>query len=570
MNHKALAFSMIALLPIVVACHQGKQIEAAKSSPPTKSAITSSMTATATIAPNRPILWQKGPASAHNGPAERPPNIVFILADDLGINDISIFGGGVADGKVPTPNIDRLAKQGAMFTQGYAGNATCAPSRAMLMTGRYSTRTGYEYTPTRPGFGRMVAKWGNEMDNNLPEYTYDAELDKTKPHYDDMGLPASEITIAELLKPRGYHNVHIGKWHLGNENGSHPADQGFDESLLMDDLLHLPEDSPNVVNAKLEFDPIDKTLWTISKFGTTYRTSADGPDKPRSKFEPGGYLADYWTDEALKVIDNNKHRPFFLYLAHWGPHTPLQATKEDYEAVGDIKPHRLRVYAAMIRSIDRSVGRVMQKLEDEGLADNTIVVFSSDNGGAGYLGLPGVNSPYRGWKISFFEGGIRAPLFVKWPAKIAAETKIDTPVAHIDVMPTLAAAAQAELPKGVAIDGKNLLPLAMGTGSITRKNDALFWQSGYLKVVRASNWKMIYEGKRDKYWLFNLKNDPTEQTNLVDKNPEKLIELKAILAEHQADAKPPLYPTTTSSPIMIDKTMAERYEEGDEFVWWPN
>ena len=161
-------------------------------------------------------------------------------------------------------------------------------------------------------------------------------------------------------------------------------------------------------------------------------------------------------------------------------------------------------------------------------------------------------------------------MFVKWPAKVKAGTEIDTPVAHIDVMPTLAAAAQAGLPEGVIIDGKNLLPLATGTGSIERKNDALFWQSGYLKVVRANDWKLIYEGKRDKHWLFNLQVDPTEQTNLVDKNPEKLAEMKAILAEHQADAIAPLYPTTTDSPIMIDKTMAERYEMGDEFVWWPN
>ena len=566
MNYKTVAVGVMAVMLVAAAYHQRDAIKLAVS----PQLINSANAASYEIAPNRPINWQKGPSRSAKASSERPPNIVFILADDLGVNDISTFGGGVANGAVPTPNIDRLAKQGVLFTQSYAGNATCAPSRAMLMTGRYSTRTGFEYTPTRPGFGRLVAKWGNEMDNNLPEYTFNAELDKTKPHYDDMGLPPGEVTIAELLKPRGYHNVHIGKWHLGNENGSHPADQGFDESLLMDDLLHLPEDSPNVVNAKLEFDPIDKTLWAISKFATTYRTSADGPDKPRRKFKPGGYLADYWTNQALEVIERNKHRPFFLYLAHWGPHTPLQATKEDFEAVGDIEPHRLRVYAAMLRSIDRSVGRVIQKLEDEGLADNTLVVFSSDNGGAGYLGLPEVNAPYRGWKISFFEGGIRAPLFIKWPAKIAAETKVDTPVAHIDVMPTLAAAAQAELPAGVAIDGKNLLPLAMGTGGIDRKNDALFWQSGYLKVVRANDWKLIHEGKRDKYWLFNLKADPTEQSNLAGENPEKLAELKAILAGHQAGARPPLYPTTTDSPIMIDKTMAERFEEGDEFVWWPN
>ncbi|GIR71678.1 MAG: hypothetical protein CM15mP74_29290 [Halieaceae bacterium] len=137
-------------------------------------------------------------------------------------------------------------------------------------------------------------------------------------------------------------------------------------------------------------------------------------------FEPGGYLTDYWTDESIKVIKANRNRPFFLYLAHWGIHTPLQATRADYEAVGDIQPHRLRVYAAMTRALDRSVGRVMAALEEEGLADNTIVVFTSDNGGAGYVGLAEVNAPYRGWKITYFEGGIRVPLFVKWPAQIAA------------------------------------------------------------------------------------------------------------------------------------------------------
>ena len=514
------------------------------------------------IGPNIPIKWEQGPSQSKVPTSERPPNIIFILADDLGINDISTFGGGVAGGAIKTPNIDKLAAQGVIFSQSYAGNATCAPSRAMLMTGRYPTRTGYEYTPTRQGFGRLVAKWGNEMDNNLPTYEYNAEIDATRPSYDEMGLPSSEVTIAEVLKTRGYHNVHIGKWHLGNSEGSHPIYQGFDESLLMENLLHLPENDPNVVNAKLDFDPIDKTLWEISKFSNTFN---NGP-----KFTPGGYLSDYWTDESLKVIEANKHRPFFLYLAHWGVHTPLQATREDYEAVGDIEPHRLRVYAAMVRALDRSVGRVMKKLEEEGLADNTLIVFSSDNGGAGYLGLPEVNAPYRGWKITFFEGGIRAPIFMKWPGEIEAGTEVSTPVAHIDVMPTLAAAANAKLPQDVVIDGKNLLPLAQGTGQITRENDALFWQSGYLKVVRAGDWKLQVEERRGKAWLYNLAEDPTEQLNLVNDRPEKLAELKSILDAHHAKSVGTLYQSATDSPIMIDKTMAERYEEGDEFVWWPN
>ena len=225
------------------------------------------------------------------------------------------------------------------------------------------------------------------------------------------------------------------------------------KACLMASGLYLPEDHPDVVNAKLDFDPIDQFLWSALTFSNSYN-SGDA-----DRFEPGGYLTDYWTDESVKVIKSNRNRPFFLYLAHWGIHTPLQATRADYEAVGDIKPHRLRVYAAMTRALDRSVGRVMAALEEEGLAENTIVIFTSDNGGAGYVGLADVNAPYRGWKITHFEGGIRVPMFVKWPARIAAGQAIDTPVAHIDVMPTLLAAVEQPLPKDREIDGENLLPL---------------------------------------------------------------------------------------------------------------
>jgi len=341
-------------------------------------------------APNREVPWSKGPDQPIAQEGDRPPNIIMIMADDLGFNDISTFGGGVAGGKVNTPNIDRLAGEGAVFSQSYSGASTCAPSRGMMMTGRYPTRTGFEFTPTPSGFGKMVTKIMNNLDNNLPPAFYDETMEEGQPPYAQKGLPASEVTIAEMLKDRGYYTAHIGKWHLGRENGMAPHQQGFDDSLLMASGLYLPEKDPNVVNAKLDFDPVDKFLWARLTYAASFNSgNAD-------RFEPGGYLTDYWTDESVKVIKANKHRPFFLYLAHWGTHTPLQATREDYEAVGDIKPHRLRVYAAMVRSLDRSVGRIMDTLAAEGLSDNTIVVFTSDNGGPGYLGLPDINSPYRG------------------------------------------------------------------------------------------------------------------------------------------------------------------------------
>lgn len=516
----------------------------------------------AEIGPNRQITWEKGPVTATIPAAQRPPNIIFILADDLGINDISAFGGGIANGRLKTPNIDSLAAQGALFDQAYAGNGTCAPSRAMLMTGRYPTRTGYEFTPTPNGMGRIVKMFSDDSLGGRPPIEYDRDAADSMPDFLDQGLPGSEVTLAEVLKTRGYRTAHIGKWHLGDRGESRPNAQGFDESLLMANGLHLPENSPDVVNAKLASDPIDTFLWARMQFAASFNGG--------TLFEPGGYLADYWTDESIKFIDANKNRPFFLYLAHWGIHTPLQATKADYAAVGDIRPHRLRVYAAMTRALDRSVGRIVEKLRQEGLTDNTIIVFSSDNGGAGYIDIPDVNKPYRGWKLTLFEGGIKVPMFVKWPARIKPGTRIAAPVAHIDVMPTLASAAGAAMPKGVEIDGRDMMPAATGSGRITRPNDALFWQSGYNQVVRAGDWKLLVDGKQQKSWLFNLKTDPTERTNLAGSNGGKVTALKALLAAHQRGRNPPLYPYTLESAITIDKTAGEPFVKGDEIAWWPN
>ncbi len=515
------------------------------------------------IAPHQPVVWQQGPAEAVVSATERPPNIVFILLDDFGYNDLSAFGGGVADGRVPTPNIDRLGAEGAIFTQAYSGTGTCAPSRAMLMTGRYPTRTGFEFTPTPDGMSTAISLIGNAMDRGtLPKIEPNRGVDEDGLAYDDQGLPGSEITIAELLQQQDYHSVHIGKWHLGRRADFLPNAQGFDESLLMHSGLFLPEDDPAGVNAKLDFDPIDKFLWAAMSYAASFNGGAP--------FKPGGYLTDWWTDESLKVIEANKNRPFFLYLAHWAPHTPLQATREDYDAVGDLEPHRLRVYAAMIRALDRSVGRVMDKLEAEGLADNTLIVLSSDNGGAGYIGLPEVNAPYRGWKITLFEGGIRVPMFVKWPQRIVPGTVVDAPVAHIDLLPTLAAAAGAALPGDRVIDGQNILPAATGEGVIRRPNDAIFWQSGLYRVVRAGDWKLQVDGIQDKTWLFDLATDPTEEVNLAAARLDKVAELQGLLDDHFANAVEPLYPHRIASPILVDKTVDQIATPEDDYVIWPN
>jgi uncharacterized sulfatase len=513
------------------------------------------------------VPWSQGPSKVETSANNRAPNVILIVADDLGFNDISTFGGGVADGRVTTPNIDQLAAQGAIFEQSYSGANTCAISRGMLMTGRYPSRTGFAFTPIPKGMGPLVNGMREGMDSGLPSGSYNEELEATKPAYEEQGLPGVETTVAELLQAKGYYTAHIGKWHLGRFDGMTPNDQGFDDSLLMRSGLYLPENSPEVVNAKLDFDPIDKFLWAKMRFAASFNEANS------TGFLPNKYITDYYTDEAVRVIEANKNRPFFLYLAHWGVHTPLQATREDYQAVGDIKPHRLRVYAAMIRSLDRSVGRIMEKLDETGLADNTVVIFTSDNGGPGYIGLPDVNKPYRGWKITSFEGGLKVPLFMKWPAKLAAGTRVSTPVAHIDYLPTIAAAAGVDVPSGVEIDGENLMPLIDSASNPELQRDTLFWVTDHSQVVRHGDWKLQLNNRVTdgwQKWLYDLSDDPTEQNNLAATRPDKLAELESLLDEYKANSRAPLYPATVEMPVAIDKTLAERFEDGDELVFTPN
>ena len=403
----------------------------------------------------------------------------MILADDLGWNDLTYTGGGVAGGTVPTPNIDSIAAEGVTFSNGYAANGTCAPSRAAIMSGRYGTRFGFEFTPTPPGMMPMMQLMASTMPGRLRPSLPNGDVESLP--YEQMGMPPSEITIAELLQQRGYHTAHIGKWHLGRVNGMAPHDQGFDESLLMASGLYLPEDDPNVVNAKQDFDPIDRFLWRALKFAASFNGG--------EAFEPRNYLTDYYTEEAVKVIEANKDRPFFLYLAHWAPHTPLQASRADYDALPHIGTHRERVYAAMIRALDRGVGQVLDALRANGLEDNTLVFFTSDNGGAHYIGLPDVNDPFRGWKITLFEGGIHVPYFIKWPAQIEAGGTVDDPVHHFDIFATAAAAAGTPLPIDRKIDGRDLTPVARGEADGV-PHERLFWRSGASQTALVNGWKL--------------------------------------------------------------------------------
>ena len=526
---------------------------------------------TSPVAENRELNWSQGPEVVASEPADRPPNIVLIVTDDMGFNDISLYNGGAGDGTLQTPSIDALAHEGVTFTNGYAANAVCAPSRASIMTGRYSTRFGFEFTPFFKT-GVTIFRWMEELNPGpVPLFLDEASAATMKP-LQELGLPSSEITIAELLKQQGYYTAHVGKWHLGSVNDMVVTNQGFDDSLELKGTLYLPQDHPDVVNAKVEGDRIDRMVWATG----TYSAAFNGVGNPGEQFKPKGYLTDYYTDQAVKVIENNRNRPFFLYLAHWGIHNPLQAARADYDALSHIEDHRLRVYSAMIRAVDRSVARVTQALEENGLTDNTLIILTSDNGGAGYIGLPNVNKPYRGWKLNHFEGGTHVPFMARWPARISAGTSMEDPIHHNDIFTTIAAAAGAQLPQDRKIDGVDLLPYIRKETS-GAPHETLFWREGHQQTVLHQGWKLIRAEQPHlpqpapmARWLFNLAVDPTEQNNLAAQNSEKLAELEALLAAHNAEQVEPLWPTVFNSPQLIDKTTNEPMEEGDEFIYWPN
>lgn len=504
------------------------------------------------VGENREVTWAAGPAEGPPPGADTPPNIVLIVVDDLGFNDISFYGGGMGGGTVLTPQINAIAEQGMHFTNGYSGNGTCAPSRAALLTGRYPTRVGFEFTPAPPAFAKLVSGDGFKEENA-----------KDYPTADEVGLPGSEVTLPEALKEKGYHSVALGKWHLGQGDGMTPTDQGFDEFLgmLNGAGLFMEKNDPEVVNSMQDFDPIDKFLWANLKYAVRHNKG--------ERFKPDSHMTDYLSRHAVKVIEANRNRPFFLYLAYNAPHTPLQSEKRDYDALSHIDDHVERTYAGMIRGLDRGIGQVLAALEDNSISDNTIVIFTSDNGGAGYVGLPDLNKPYRGWKITFFEGGIHTPYFVRWPQKIPAGTSYDSAVAHIDIFSTALAAAGISLPQDRVIDGVDILANALDEAQppIDRP---LFWRTGGYKVVQQGGWKLQLLEQTGKTWLFDLNEDPTEQIDLSVSRPDKLEALRKALYALDKQMVEPLWPSLTEGEIAVDHTI-DKLPDGDyETIIWSN
>jgi arylsulfatase A-like enzyme len=449
--------------------------------------------------------------------ADRPPNIIFVLADDLGWTDLACFGSRYYE----TPNIDRLAAQGTRLTNHHHCQ-NCAPTRSALLSGQYGARTG---TYTVGAIGRF--EW---------------QTRPLRPVDNVTELSLERDTFANQLRKAGYATAMFGKWHLGNDPEHHPAKRGFDEA--------------------------------IESSGRHFNFETD-PPTPHPKDQ---YLADFLTHRAVDFIERNQARPFLLYLPHFGVHSPFEA-KPDLIARFKDKPaaggHRDPTYAAMIASVDQSVGRLSAKLAELGLAENTVFIFASDNGGVGGYGRPdglireagaakthagGVtdNAPLRSGKGSLYEGGVRVPFIVRWPGKIAAGATLDTPTVHVDLFPTLLELAGAPKPRQT-LDGESLVPLLLGKATGLRR-DAIFqhfpgylgsgpglWRTTPVSVVQMGDWKLMEYLEDGHLELYDLKADLGETRNLATAEPAKAKELldrlNAWRKETQAPMPTPNKPT---------------------------
>ncbi len=461
------------------------------------------------------------------------PNVIIFMADDLAQTDISLYGSTL----INTPNIDAIGKNGVTFTDGYVTSPICSPSRAGLLTGRYQQRFGYEFQPHDIYLKNRLQYYGFTTFVNSDPWS---PVPMTEvPRIEDrkmQGLPPSEITLAELLKKYDYQTAFIGKWHLGAADFALPCNRGFDYSygFYYSHSLFGPEDAEWIVNRHVPEDWTDEFIWKSSRVGESqiYRNC--------EVIEEPEYLTQRIAEETVDFIEQHKDQPFFAYVPFSAPHTPLQAPKSYVEQFDHIEDPTKKVYHAMIASMDDAVGTVMNKLKELELEENTIVFFLSDNGGATYT-MTTDNAPYRGGKITNFEGGIRVPFMVQWKGTIPENQQKNFPVSALDIFATAAGVAGTELPQDRIYDGNSLLPYVQQADSPALEQ-TLCWQMGNARAIRQNDWKLMIDDVFPDTLLFNMKTDPIEQNNLAPTSPKRVKELLTALNQWSAQMPEPLWP----------------------------
>jgi len=426
--------------------------------------------------------------------ADRKPNIVLIVADDLGYAEMSCQGST----DIRTPHLDAMARGGVRCTSAYVTAPVCCPSRAGLMTGRYQTRFGHELN----AIGAQNKEPG-------------------------VGLPLSERTFADRMRAAGYATGMVGKWHLGGTAPFHPERRGFDQfyGFLHEGHFFLPPPYRGGTTRLRDNEPPYDEDNSVLRGETAI-------------VEPE-YLTDALTREALAYIDAHRDEPFFLYLPYNAVHSPMQATHKYMERFPDVVDEHRRVFAAMLSALDDGVGAVMGKIREAGLEEDTLVFFLSDNGGP-TAELTSSNLPLTGGKGQLYEGGTRIPFLVAWKGQLPAGRIYDEPITSLDLLPTALAAAGEQPPVAPEVDGVNLLPYLSGDGAGT-PHDVLYWRYGPQGALREGNWKYLQLGRGGAAQLFDLSRDLGEQHDMAAERPEILSRLEKAWQAWNTEQVEPLW-----------------------------
>jgi arylsulfatase A-like enzyme len=474
------------------------------------------------------------------------PNIILIVADDLGYSDLHSYGNQF----IHTPYIDGLGTGGIRFTQAYVTSPICSPSRMGIMTGRYQNRFGSEYMP--------YDKFDPAFLKNLRKHYFslrkqDPGLKKLKPHLGlkqskyKTGLDLHELILAQLLKKQNYVTGLVGKWNLGDDDGNHPYERGYDYSYYFGGALTRyvddPVDTSRFINKHLPWAFSELPAWTPRGGATAIR---DGKDIVKDT----GYLTFSFAEKAAAFIEKNSNHPFFLTLTFNAPHDPFQVPRNYFDRITNVYDTVKRVYYGMIEALDDAVGKVIEKLRALHIEEQTMILFISDNGGATYTRATD-NAPLRGGKCTHFEGGLMVPFFIKFPALINGSSVYDKPVSSLDIFATVAAVADIPLPSDRAYDGANLIPFLPDKKGFP--HEVFFWRSGYSKAICKGNWKLYINEKSKKKFLFDLSKDLEEKNDLSSGHADKVKELMDELENwEKTKTVKPAWPSAADLLITVD------------------
>jgi arylsulfatase A-like enzyme len=489
--------------------------------------------------------------SLNQKPHKKKPNIILIMADDLGKYEVS--GYGATD--IQTPNIDAIGENGIRFKDAYVTAPICAPSRAGILTGKYQQRYGFEtqpmeFYPTNKleyAAGKKAKRLGDWKVSTPPSYPHPEEIAH-------QGIPEGEINLAEILKASGYSTGIIGKWHLGHGNEHLPNNRGFDYQYGFYGAfsLYTPEQKTLGYVNHVQDDLSAKHQWGMKRHDNAAIRENDEVVLEED------YLTFALRDKAKSYISSHKDSSFFLYLSFNAPHVPFQAPQNYYDQFSHIKDKNKRVYLAMIKALDDSIGDVMNELKAQGLEENTIIYFISDNGGASYTGATD-NGPFKGGKITHFEGGVNVPFMMQWKGHLPENKVYNYPVSALDIFATTIAACKVDLPTTTKQDGVNLLPFISGENS-SEPHEKIYWRTDHIHAIRYKKWKLILSARDNWLHLYNLENDLSEEIDLSDLNIEEKSKLLRFFDEWNAEL-----PNDYLWPRIMDR----KFIIGDKTYYFP-